>query len=270
MMSPPRLQLALKDPLALKEYLKQQEQRRQMAFLQALTTGGSVAANAKVANLFKPAGGGGAGAGASPAAGGAPGGAPSGAPSAAAPGGAADKEEEVVDTRTEAELRKALSLPLLVPKKDRKKLARQRPWRVLHGDAEALDARQPRDISEEPRFHKVRGAPSPQIVPDRPRSPQIAPDRPGRPSLERDPLSLDRPRSPLDLHLTAHGPLRSTSMIGTHGALTLTHGPLTSRGRWARCRASRPSPTRATYPRSRRASSSSSVRSAGWWRARSV
>jgi len=73
-----------------------------------------------------------------------------------APPPAADEEEALPpDNRSEAELRKALSLPLLRPKLDRAKLAKQRPWRILPSDGEAIDERKPRDISEEPKFKAV-------------------------------------------------------------------------------------------------------------------
>jgi Ca2+-binding EF-hand superfamily protein len=68
-------------------------------------------------------------------------------------------------------MRRALSLPLLIPKKDRKKLMQQRPWRVDKNDDELIAARKPRPISEEPRFSEVgalRGempSPDPRYLP---------------------------------------------------------------------------------------------------------
>jgi len=153
----------LRDPLGYKNYLKEQEKKREAAFLASIMSAKKAKGAAKASPfgaLFQK-----------PAA------APTAPPSPPPPrrdkpgsprGGVS---ATVVDTRTEAEMRRALSLPLLIPKKDRKKLMQQRPWRVDKNDDELIAARKPRPISEEPRFSEVgalRGempSPDPRYLP---------------------------------------------------------------------------------------------------------
>jgi Ca2+-binding EF-hand superfamily protein len=153
----------LRDPLGYKNYLKEQQKKREAAFLASIMSAKKAKGAAKASPfgaLFQK-----------PAA------APTAPPSPPPPrrdkpgsprGGVS---ATVVDTRTEAEMRRALSLPLLIPKKDRKKLMQQRPWRVDKNDDELIAARKPRPISEEPRFSEVgalRGempSPDPRYLP---------------------------------------------------------------------------------------------------------